>query len=183
MSKKMSPKTNSDLLLNIKDIEKFKKENLNIRQESKAYDIEKSLEKYNQKMLDALSAPIPNISLHYNEVLCRAVTPEIKTKGGLIISSTMTDIESAKKLDAMSHAIDHFQEILMVGSMITETEQKAGIRPGRVAKIKWDRFRTMDDDHVPGVINTSIKIPHEMIDGNPYIIIDKRDIVYTKDKD
>lgn len=179
---KMTKKIQSDLLLNIKDIEQFRKENANTKTEAKKFEIEDSLQKYNQKMIDAWNAPVPNITLHYSEVLVRAVPAEIKSKGGLIISSSMNDIQAAKRLDAMSHAVDFHQEILMVGKQVSEKEQEEGIRPGRIARCKWDRFRTLDDDHVPGVINTSIKVPFETIDGHNYIIIDKRDILYTKDK-
>lgn len=180
--KNVSKEAQSALLLNMKDIEAFKKTNMQLRMEDQSVQLDKSLEKYNKAITDALNAPVPNITLHYNEVLVRAVSPEIKSRGGLIISSTMSDIQSAKRLESMSHAVDFNQEILMVGKLITQQEQDDGIRPGRIARCKWDRFRELDDDHTPGMINTSIKVPHETIDGSPYIIIDKRDILYTKDK-
>jgi len=178
---KTSQKTKSDLILNIKDIERLKA-TPKVKMEDRAITIEKSMEKYNTGLIDALEAPVPNITLHYNEVLVRAVPPEIKTKGGIILSSTMSDIQSAKTLESMSHSVDFLQEILMVGRLITEAEQEDGIRPGRIARCKWDRYKTLDDDHTPGMINTSIKVPFERIDGCNYIIIDKRDILYTTDK-
>lgn len=179
---KLSPKVKSEALLHIKDIEKFKKENVTNKLQAKALKIEESLEKYNKAYIKAWEAPIPDISLHFNEVLVRAVPKEIKAAGGLILNAGTEDFRIAGTLDKMSHAVDLFQEILMVGPMITEEEQKRGIRPGRICKMKLDRFRGITDHHTPGVIETEYNIPLEMIDGHKYIIIDKRDILYTKEK-
>ena len=181
-TKQVSKKVESDLLLNLKDINNFKSSNINTKLEQKALDIEQGLEKYNQNVIKALEAPIPNIGLHYNEVLIRAVPAEIKSKGNLIISTQDTDFKIGDKLNKMSHSVDQIQEILIVGRLITEEEKEAGIRPGRLCKIKLKNFRGIHDSHQPGMIETEYEMPIEVIDGHRYMIIDKRDILYTIDK-
>lgn len=178
---KISAKVNSEVLLNIKDIEKIKSENVNVKFKNKAILIEDSLAKYNTSYIDALEAPIPDIALHYNEVLVRAVPREIKSAGGIILSGGMEDFKIAQTVDRMSHAVDIFQEILMVGPLVSEEEQERGIRPGRIARMKLDRFRGLSDGGRPGQIETEYNIPLEQIDNYKYIILDKRDILYTKD--
>lgn len=178
---KIERKTESELLLNLKDINKFKEETINNKIDQKRIDIEESLEKYNTNVKKALNAPVPNIGLHYNEVLLRAVPAEIKSKGNLIISTGDTDLNIGNKLNTMSESVDQTQEILMVGNLITEIEKDAGIRPGRRAKIKLDNFRRLHDMHSPGMIETEYHMPIEIINGYKYMIVDKRDLLYTID--
>lgn len=182
MVKKVTPKVESELLLNIKDIEKAKTSNLETKKEAKALKLEESLEKYNQSYLKALNAPIPKISLHFNEVLTRAVPIEVKSKSGLILSVPgNSDFKIAEQLSRLSHAVQEKQEILMVGGMISEGEQEKGIRPGRMCKINFKNFRSMSDRHLPGHIEMEYEIPAEQIGEYQYLIIDKRDIIYTYD--
>lgn len=182
-TKQMSRSTESELLLNIKDIERIKSDNADAKFAERAITIEKSIEKYNSSYIKALRAPTPNISLHYNEVLVRAVPLEIKSKGGIILSAGTDNHKIADQLNRMVDAVKQTQEILMVGNLITEEERDAGIRPGRYAKIKLDRFRTLSDRHAPGMIETTYELPIEVIKGEKYMIIDKRDILYTTDSD
>jgi co-chaperonin GroES (HSP10) len=182
MSKnKVTRKIESDMLLNLKDIEAAKKENINTKQIAKAKTLDSSLEKYNESYVKAWEAPVPDITLHYNEVLVRAVPIEVKTKSGIIVSASMSDIQMADKLERMSHAVQATQEIIMVGNLITKEEQESGLRAGRMARINFDRYRTLSDRHQPGMAQTEYSVPVETIDGYKYIIIDKRDIVYTTD--
>ena len=182
---KTTGKVKSELLLSLKDIEKLKEGATDNKGkiEHKAKTIDSSLEKYNQSYVKALEAPVPPIKLHFNEVLVRAVPFEVKTKSGIILGVSDSDFKLADKLERMSDAVDQFQEILMVGDMITEDEQQRGIRPGRMCKIRLDRFRQLSDRHHTGMIETEYNIPIEVIDGYKYIIIDKRDIIYTRDKE
>ena len=182
MSEKTTRKVESDLLLNIKDIEKFKSENTEIKFEDKRVTIDKEMERYNQDYIKAMEAPIPKISLHGNQVLTRAVPLEMKTKGGLIISVQDTDLAIANKLQTMSHAVYLHQEILMVGQHVTEEEVEHGLKPGRWCKFSLKRMRNLTDERLPGVIEVEFDVPREVIDGYPYLILDKRDIIYTYDK-
>lgn len=179
---KITPKAESDLLINVKEINKWKSSTATNKLEQKAIDIESGLDAYNQKYLTALKAPIPNIGLHYNEVLVRAVPAEIKSKGNLIVSVGDNDFNIGSKLNKMSDTVDQVQEILMVGRLISQAEQDAGIRPGRLCKINLKNFRGITDEHQPGMINSEYIMPIEIIDGHKYMLIDKRDILYTKDK-
>ena len=151
--------------------------------DEKIAKFEEKKEEYNSQINRAKSAPVPPIAVHYNEVVLKAVPVEITTASGIIlgIGDAFNDIEDTKTLDAMSHRVDFFQEILMVGPLVSDQEKEAGLRPGRIARIKWDRFRTIDDDHTPGIIQMSIAVPQEIVNGYPYLIVDKRDIMYTKD--
>lgn len=170
------------MLLNLKDLNKIREGNFKTRVEDKGLNIESGMEKYNKAFLEALNAPVPDIALHYNEVLLRACPAEIKTRGNLIYSIGDNDLDIAKKLNSMSHNVDQVQEILLVGSLITAQEREAGLRPGRMAKIKLANFRNLTDQHLPGMIETEYTMPVEKIDGNRYMILDKRDILYTRDK-
>ena len=177
---KVSNNSQSELLLNIKDIEQAKSSNINTKIENKAKTIDASLDKYNATLVKALEAPAPDIALHFNEVLLRAVPIEVKTRSGIILG--LNDLQTADKLEKMSEAISQTQEILMVGDLITEDEQKRGLRPGRICKFRLDRFRTISDRHQNGMIQTEYTVPSEVINDYKYLIIDKRDIIYTKDK-
>lgn len=178
--KNVSNAVQSELLLNLKDIEAMKPSNLKDKFENKAKTIDASLEKYNQKLVKALEAPVPEIRLHFGEVLLRAVPIEVKTRSGIILG--LNDVQTADRLEKMSEAISQTQEILMVGDLVTENEQSRGIRPGRICKFRLDRFRTISDRHQNGMVQTEYTVPSEEIDDYKYLIIDKRDIIYTKDK-
>lgn len=176
--KKTSPKVKSEVLLNIKDIEKMKAENSSAKIDQKAITIDDSLEKYNTAYIKAMEAPIPPINLHYNEVLLRAVPPEVKSKGGIILS-TDSDYKVADRLGRMVNNVGQTQEILMVGDLITEREREAGLKPGNYAKLNLKNLRTMSDRHHAGMIEMEYEIPIEIIGDYKYIIVDKRDILYT----
>jgi len=180
---KVSPKVESSLLLNLKDIDKMKKGNSQTKMQNKALSIEESLHAYNSKVTKAMEAPVPSIAVHYNEVILRAVPSEMRSKGGIILSlgEEMTDYKVANQVEKMSHGVNQTQEILMVGPLVSEEERERGIRVGRKCKMKLDRFRGLTDHGRPGQIQTEYNIPLETIDGYEYIIIDKRDILYTKD--
>lgn len=186
MLKKIERKTESDLLLNLKDISAFKSGNVNTKMEDKALTIDVTLEKYNKRFVEAWDAPVPAINLPYNEILIRAVPKEIKSSGGLIISlgenEESTDFNIANKLNKMSHAVSNNQEILKVGSMVTEHEKEGGIREGLMCKLKLSNFRSIHDRMAPGVIEHEYAMPVYSIDGYEYMIIDKRDILYTYEK-
>lgn len=179
---KMTKKVESDLILSMKDVEEAKANNIDRKKDNMALKIEDGLEQYNQEIVRALEAPVPKISLHYNEVLLRAVPAEIKSRSGIILGTpNANNFLTAKKLTRMSSAVSFFQEILMVGDLVSESEKESGIRPGRIARVKFDRYRVLSDDHLPGVIETNYEVPKEIIEGYPYLILDKRDIFYTKD--
>lgn len=178
---KITPKVESELLLNLKDISKLKSGNAAIKSEDKAITIDATIEKYNKKYTKAMEAPVPKVNLLYNEVLLRAVPKEIKSKSGLIISlgEDQSDYSIAHQLNRMTHAVSMKQEILMVGSLVTDEEQQRGMCPGSIAKINLKKFRSLHDRSTPGVIEHEYEIPLEVIDGYEYILVDKRDILYT----
>jgi len=187
MSEKISRKVESDLLLNVKKTNKVSSDTLALKVEDKRITIDKSLDKYNINYKKAMEAPVPKINLLFNEVLLRAVPAEIRGKHGLILSAGQMNVgeafKMAQSLDKMSSSVNHEQEILMVGNMITEAEQKRGIRPGLMCKFKMDHMRGISDESQPGMIEHEYNIPLATINGHRYIIIDKRDIAYTYDKD
>lgn len=176
LKQKLSPKVNSDVILNLKDIEKLRSVNMVTKQDDKLKTMDDTLEKYNKNYRDAKNAPIPNIKLHFTEVLVRAVPVEMRSKGGIILHTGMTDAGVISKLDYLSEAVADEQEILMLGDMLEERNAK--IKPGDMAKISFNRFRQLDDTG-NGVIKTSYQVPVHTIDGYKYMIIDHRDIVYT----
>ena len=186
MLKKIERKTENDLLLNLKDISSFKSSNMNEKQEDKALTIDSTLEKYNRKYIEAQQAPVPKINLPYSEVLIRAVPKEIKSSGGLIISlgenEASTDYNIANQLNKMSHAVSNVQEILLVGGMVTKEEQDGGIRVGLMCKLNMNGFRSIHDRMAPGVIEHEYSMPLHHIDGYDYMIINKRDVLYTYEK-
>lgn len=179
----MSKTLESTSLLSIKDIENLKSSNVDVKMQNKAKTLDSSIEKYNKNYVKALEAPVPNIRLHFNEVLVRAVPYEIKTRSGLILSVADSDFKMADKLERISEAISQTQEILMVGDMVSEEEQRKGLRPGRMCKFSLNRFRQLSDRHNRGMIETEYQVPSETIKGYKYLILDKRDIIYTADKE
>jgi hypothetical protein len=170
------------MLLNMKDIHGARSNNMDSKMEAKAKTIDESLKKYNAKYMKALEAPTPKIKLPFGEVLLRALPIEIKSRAGLILNVSENDFKVANKLEVMSEAIDQVQEILLVGNLVTQEDQeKGGIKPGNICKFRLTRFRELKDDHATGQIQTSYNIPSEEIDGYRYLIIDKRDIIFTKE--
>lgn len=180
--KKVSNAAHSSLLLNMKDINNAKGGAMNSKMDNKARTIDASLEKYNNTLMKALEAPAPNITLHYNEVLLRAVPIEVKSRSGIILGLHESDYKTADRLERLSEAISQTQEILMVGGLVTKEEQEAGLRPGRICKFRLDRFRTISDRHQTGMVETEYTVPSETIGEYKYLIIDKRDIIFTRDK-
>jgi len=180
--KTLTRKVESDLLLNLKDIEKIKSSNADVKFEDRRLLLDKEIENYNKEFKLAIEAPIPNIALHGNQVLIRAVPLEMKTKGGLIIAVGDTNIDIANKIQRMNHAVLQHQEILLIGQHVTEEERNHGIQVGRWCKFSLKNMRSLHDRMAPGVIDVEYDIPKEWINGFPYVIIDKRDIIYTYEK-
>lgn len=181
---KMTANTESELLLSIKDIERIKKENIEVKRENQKKTLDKSIEKYNKGYIDALNAPTPDIKLPFSEVLLRAVPLEIKGKHGIILSAGAPDMRMMDKLDRLTFAVQEEQEILLVGDTVTEKQQTTGgITPGRIAKLNLKHFRSMSDRHHAGMIEMDYDIPIEVIDGHRYIVCDVRSILYTREKE
>lgn len=167
-------KTYSDLALNIKDIEKLKSENFNNKVDNKIKTLDESLEKYNKNYIDALEAPMPDITLPFSQILTRAVPFEIRTKSGIILNATEANIASA--LNKFSEAIDLTQEILLVGAMAKENYSY--ITANKQVRINPERFRRIKEDHRPGVVELEYVLPVYTINNYKYLIIDVRDILY-----
>lgn len=174
---KINKSTKSTALLHYNDLNKYRKSNQKIKEEDKSQVIEEAITKYNKSVTDAQTAPIPNITLHFNEVLCRAVPIEVRSRAGLIIPTDSYDAKIAQKVEYMSDAVNDEQEILMIGNML-ETSNYNKIQPGQIAKINFKRFRELEDGGT-GIIKTKYDIPCYTINGYKYIIIDQRDIIYT----
>lgn len=134
-------------------------------------------EKYNKRYNKAISAPVPNVKMVYNYILTKAVPPKMEgyTDAGLILNTLEVDIRMAKKLAIMTENVSDEQEVLLVGNHVT----KDIVEPGQSVKIDFRRYRTLNDDHTAGVIETSYEIPLYEIDGNEYLLLDARDIIYV----
>lgn len=178
--KKVTRNIESSMLLNMKDIESARSGSSKIEDKKKTLD--DVLEKYNQATVKALNAPIPKIKLPFSEVLLRAVPFEVKSKSGIILSAG-NNMMIANQLDRMSDGVDQVQEILMVGAAISKEDQElTGIKPGNMCKFSLKRFVSLSDEHQAGNISKKYEIPAEEIDGHKYLIIDRRDIIFTKEK-
>lgn len=140
------------------------------------------LEKYNDRVKKAEEAPIPGIRVSYSYILTRAVPPKMKemTAAGLILNQLDVDVRTLKKLKIMTENVSDEQEVLLVGHHVTPEI----VKPGEVVKIDFRRYKTLNDDHTPGVIETSYEIPLYEINGYEYMLLDARDIIYaiTNDK-
>lgn len=136
------------------------------------------LEKYNKRYNEAESAPVPNIKVAYSYILTKAVPPKMKgfTDTGLIVNQLDVDVRTLKKLAIMTENVDDEQEVMLVGHLVTEEI----VKPGDRVKIDFSRYRRLNDDHTPGVIETSYEIPLYEIDGNEYLLLDVRDVIYSR---
>lgn len=135
---------------------------------------------YDKKRQALLDAPAPNIVVPFSNVLTRAVTPKRKVVKGFEGSMLIHDefeIEDnyAEQLKNMSNNVVDEQEILLVGPHVISN---GNYKPGMIAKINFARYRQLKED-TPGIIETYYNIPAYTIDGNKYIIIDERDILYA----
>jgi hypothetical protein len=54
---------------------------------------------------------------------------------------------------------------------------------GRICKYSLKRFQALSDEHQAGNIKKTYDVPCEEIDGYKYLIIDRRDIMFTKEKE
>lgn len=169
-------KTSSGILLDhntaglgIGAAEKIKKETIN-----------RVYEEHQQKYNESLSAPTPNVKLPYNYVLTRATPPKMigTTEAGIMINKLDVDERTLTRLAIMTDHVSDIQEVLIVGFNV---DPKV-CSPGDLVRIDFRRFRTLNDDHTAGVIETSYEVPVHNIDGHDYLIIDARDIIYAKSK-
>jgi len=137
-----------------------------------------ALEKYNKRYTKNLEAPIPNIKVPYSFILTRATPPEMQgyTESGLLIKEMKVDVRLAKKLAIMSENVSDEQEVLLIGPYVN---QGIELEPGDKVKINYNKYRTLNDDHASGVIETQYEIPLYEIDGNEYLLLDSRDIIYV----
>lgn len=135
------------------------------------------MEKYNEKYLKCLNAPVPNVRVAYSYILTKAVPPKMKgaTESGIILNQLDVDVRMLKKLEIMTENVSDEQEVLLVGHHITDDI----VKPGEIVKIDFRRYRTLNDDHQAGVIETSYEIPMYEIDGHEYLLLDARDIIYA----
>ena len=135
-------------------------------------------EKHKEKYDTSLSAPIPKIKLPYNFVLTRATPPRMidKTEGGILVNKLDVDERTMQRLLIMTEHVSDVQEVMMTGFNVDERVCVAGEH----VRIDFRRFRTLNDDHTAGVIETSYEVPVHTIDGYDYLIIDSRDIIYAK---
>ncbi len=136
------------------------------------------LEKYNKRYNKAESAPVPNIKVAYSYILTKAVPPKMKgfTDTGLIVNQLDVDVRTLKKLAIMTENVDDEQEVMLVGHLVTDNI----VKPGDRVKIDFSRYRRLNDDHQAGVIETSYEIPLYEIDGNEYLLLDVRDVIYSR---
>lgn len=139
-----------------------------------------TLDEYNKVYLKRLKAPKPDIRVAYNYVLTKAVPPKMigTTDAGLIINKIDVDNRMLAKLKIMTENVSDEQEVLLTGSLV---DPKVVV-PGEIIKIDFKRYRTLNDDHTAGVIETSYEIPIYTIDGEEYLLLDSRDIIFTREK-
>ena len=98
------------------------------------------------------------------------------TETGLIVNQLDVDVRTLKKLAIMTENVDDEQEVMLVGHLVTEDI----VKPGDRVKIDFSRYRRLNDDHTAGVIETSYEIPLYEIDGNEYLLLDVRDVIYSR---
>lgn len=144
-------------------------------------NINSAVEKYNKRYTQNLNAPTPNIKISYSYILTKAVPPKINetTESGIIINDKQVDIRMAKKLEIMSENVSDMQEVLLCGEHVL----KSVCVPGDTVRINYDKYLRLNDDHTAGVIQKGYEIPLYEIDGNEYLILDARDVIYSIPKD
>ena len=135
------------------------------------------LEKYQARYKKNNEAPTPNIRVPYSYVLTKATPPKMQgeTAGGLLINQVEIDARMAKKLQIMSENVDDQQEVLLCGEHVL----KSVCIPGDTVRINYDKYIRINDDHTAGVIQKSYEIPLYEINGEEYLLIDARDIIYA----
>lgn len=135
------------------------------------------LDKYNQRYLKNLNAPIPNIKISYSYILTRAVPPKMTgtTESGLILNQIETDSRMLKKLEIMTENVSDEQEVLLCGEHVLNSV----CEPGDTVRINYDKYLRINDDHTAGVIQKGYEIPLYEIDGNEYLLLDARDVIYS----
>jgi len=143
--------------------------------------VELAIEKYNERYVKNINAPIPNIKISYSYILTKAAPPKMKgvTKSGLILNELEVDVRMAKKLSIMSENVDDLQEVLLCGEHVLESV----CVPGDVVRINYNKYLQLSDDHQAGVIEKTYDIPLYEIDGNEYLLLDARDIIYSIPKE
>jgi len=138
-----------------------------------------AIEKYQKRYNANKTAPTPDITVPYSYILTRATPPETKfiTDGGLLLPTIVADVRMLQKLQIMSDNVSDDQEVLIIGPHVTNGLE---VEPGDVVKINYNRYRRLHDSHTPGVIETEYEIPLYEIEGNEYLLIDARDVLYVK---
>lgn len=138
---------------------------------------ELAVEKYNERYVKNINAPTPNIKISYSYILTKAVPPKMTgtTASGLIINQKEVDVRMAKKLEIMSENVSDEQEVLLCGEHVL----KSVCEPGDTVRINYDKYLRLNDDHTSGVIQKGYEIPLYEIDGNEYLLLDARDIIYS----
>lgn len=136
-----------------------------------------AMEKYKARYNKNNNAPVPNIRVPYSYVLTKATPPKMQeeTAGGLITNQMEVDLRLAKKLQIMSENVDDQQEVLLCGEHVL----KSVCVPGDIVRINYDKYIRINDDHTAGVIQKSYEIPLYEINGEEYLLIDARDIIYA----
>jgi co-chaperonin GroES (HSP10) len=144
-------------------------------------NINSSVQKYNERYVKNLNAPTPNIKISYSYILTKAVPPKLNetTAAGIIINEKEVDVRMAKKLEIMSENVSDEQEVLLCGEHVMASV----CVPGDTVRINYDKYLRLNDDHTAGVIQKGYEIPLYEIDGNEYLILDARDVIYSIPKD
>lgn len=147
----------------------------------KAKEIDSVFDAHQTKMTKAMEAPTPKVKLPYSFVLTRAAPPAMigKTNGGLILNKLDVDERTLTRLKIMTENVSDKQEVLLKGFNVDDRVCDIG----DTVLIDFKRFRTLNDDHIAGVIETSYEVPVHNIDGEDYLLIDARDIIYAKPKE
>lgn len=138
---------------------------------------ENAMQKYKDRYDKNSNAPAPNIRVPYSYVLTKATPPKMQdeTASGLVTNQMEVDLRLAKKLQIMSENVDDQQEVLLCGEHVL----KSVCVPGDIVRINYDKYIRINDDHTAGVIQKSYEIPLYEINGEEYLLIDARDIIYA----
>lgn len=152
----------------------------NINDKIRSATIDQVYSAHKEKLDKAMNAPIPDVKIPYNFVLTRAAPPAMigKTKAGLILNKLDVDDRTLTRMKIMTENVSDKQEVMMMGFNVDPRVCSVG----DTVMIDFRRFRTLNDDHIAGVIETSYEVPLFNIDGEDYLLIDSRDIIYAKEK-
>lgn len=141
------------------------------------------LDNYNKRYTKNYNVSTPDIAVPYSYILTTATPPKMTgySESGLIINKLEVDVRLANKLKIMSENVSDEQRVLSIGPFVTDGLK---VKPGDMVKINFERYRTIHDNHTPGVIETQYDIPLFVIEDNEYLMIDARDVYYSfKNKD